>query len=166
MAQRGIEGPAASLGVAPGQREPAVGDPSPWGVQVDLAVRQAEEDPDVGPKVPEEVDLVVPVPLRPEVGRGRMGLIDHIDGEALGPRVTVEAGPEHGPVLGPGMAGVGGRMHTQDTQVAAAPGAQGGCLLVRAEWRLADGEEGQHPGRPQLLRGQVPYVVDHDGRQV
>ena len=34
---------------------------------------------------------------------------------------------------------------------------------VRGEGRLADGEQGEHPGAGHLMRREVAHVVDHDG---
>ena len=50
-----------------------------------------------------------------------MVTIDHVDGEVLGPGVAVEASPDNRPVLGPGVAGVGGRVHSQHGKMTVPP---------------------------------------------
>ena len=74
--------------------------------------------------------------------------IDHVDGELLGPRVAVEPGADQRAVLGPGVAGIGGRVHAQNAEAAGLPRLDHGRSLGRRERRLADGEEGKDAGRP------------------
>ena len=47
----------------------------------------------------------------------------------------------------------------------AAPGLECLRLLFGGEGRLADGEQGQHPGGGDLAGGEVAHVGDHDGRE-
>src|SRR5450755_4182053 len=116
VAEGAVEGAAELLAVTPRQWEPAGGDAATGDGQVDLIVGQPEEYVGVGLQRPEEVDLVVPLPRFAEMRRRLMRGVDDIDGEGLCPRVPVEAGPDHRSVLGPGVAGVGRRMHAEESE--------------------------------------------------
>ena len=165
MAERRVEAPGGPVLDAPGQREPAVGHPPAGNREVDLVVGQTQQHPSVRPQVSEEVDLVVPGPLRAEVRRRRVAAVDHVDGEVLGPRVPVEARAEDLAVAGPGVAGVGGGMDAEDPQVAGAPCRLRHLLLLLGPRRLADGEEGQDAGRLEEVGREVADIADRDGRE-
>ena len=112
----------------------------------------------VGPEVLEEVDLVAPVPLLADVGGGGMVLVDDVDGELLGPRVAVEARPEHRAVLGPGVAGVGGGVDAEQAERALAPRGVDRLLLLGRPRGLADGEEGEDAGGGEYVGRHVAHV--------
>ena len=118
--------------------------------------------------------------------------VDHVDGEVLRPRVAVEAGAEHGAVLGPAVAGVGGRVHAEHAQApplarpaAAPPSARadhGVSPMVKsartraaASWRSGEtsrdvahdggGQAGQAGQLAQAGGGLAQHAV-HAGRPV
>ena len=132
MTERGVEAAGDALVHGPGEGDPTFGHPAAGCRQVDLVVGEAQQHPDVGSQRAEEVHLVAPLPAVGEVGRGGMVSVDDVDGEVLRPGVAVETGTQHGPVLGPRVARVGGGVHAEDAQVAGAPRLE--CLrLLLAE---------------------------------
>ena len=140
----GVEGAAALLvAVAPGQGEPALGDPAAGNGEVDLPVGQPEQHPGFGVQGAEQVDLVAPLPASGPGAPWPGGPVDHLDGELLRPGVAVEAGADQRAVLGPAVTGIGGRVHAQDTEATGVPRLDHRRPLDRGEGGLPDGEEGE-----------------------
>ena len=71
---------------------------------VELAVTHSQQHLRVGPEVAELVHLVPPLPGFPEMCARGMGGIEHIRGEGLGPRVSVEAGADECLIWAAGVA--------------------------------------------------------------
>ena len=95
-----------------------------------------------------------------------MGVIDDVDDEVLGPGMAVEAGTEHGAVLGPLVVGVGGGVDAEDAQVPLLPGRVDGFLLRGRPRRLANGEEREDAGGGQAIGRDVPDVGGDGGLEV
>ena len=150
--------PCRSCGRPPRVRsrraETHFGHPTARRGQVDLVVGEAQQHPDVGSETAEEVDLVVPLPMVAEVRGGGMVTVQDLDGEVLRPGVAVETRTQHGPVLGPRVALVGGGVHAQHAQVAGAPGVE--------RLRFCSGEKGVSP---MLNRASTRAVVISRGER-
>jgi hypothetical protein len=160
MAERGVEGARGLVLHRPGQGEAAIRYPAAWCREVDLVRGDAQDDVGVGAQVGEKIDLVLPAPLGGQVGGGGVGVIDDVDVEVLGPGMTVEAGAEHGAVLGPEVVGVGGGMDAEDAQGALLPCGVNGLFLRRGPRRLADGEEGEDADGGEAVGRDVGDVGD------
>ncbi len=150
VAESGVEGAAALVGLAPGDRVVALHVPAGVGGLV-----QGGENlglvPGVGAVV---VPLVGALPLVVEVGGGGVVVVLHADGGGLDLRVGVEVGADEAAVELPVVLGVGGRV---DADVTAAGGhvVLERLLLFGVEDVAGGGEEGDGVVAGQVAGGEL-----------
>ncbi len=113
-------------------------------VQIELSIADTEQHARIRAKFTELIHLVVPLPTRIKMYTCWMFRFEHVHGELLCPRMSVESCSHDRAVLGPAVATISRRVDRKHMQRASRDAAMDRRPLRRTPRRFTDRKQRQH----------------------